>query len=349
MQFVASAQSVAALHTYSQSDSPLPSDTELHTQLTDCIKTISETTPSCTNVLPESASDFFSHYEHQSTVPISSLQSTLNKRANQHLFNAAVSRAESAGDTFTVARLKAITAPHAPDWKAAVPSNADMTLSDAHYRIAARINMGRAVPGLPPDCTGCGKKNIIRLDPYHYLSCNLRKRREMTLGHNMLVQVLYRYTNYTGGVAVKEPKDLHDSDGRVPDLQSIVNNQHILTDVQITHSLCPTHVQKSAQQSMSAARVAENVKTKKYTGTAALHDAKFIPFIMESMGGMSESAKKIYELLVLASRDNRTLWPHQIVARELRGAIAIAVQKRNAMTMIAGRCQAIGRAASCAA
>ena len=38
-----------------------------------------------------------------------------------------------------------------------------------------------------------------------------------------------------------------------------------------------------------------------------------------------------------------------IIARDFRGAIAIAVQKRNAMTMIAGRCLAIGRAATCAA
>ena len=50
-----------------------------------------------------------------------------------------------------------------------------------------------------------------------------------------------------------------------------------------------------------------------------------------------------------ASRDNHTLWPHDIIAREFRGAIAIAVQKRNAMTMIAGRCLAIGRAETCVA
>jgi len=31
---------------------------------------------------------------------------------------------------------------------------------------------------------------------------------------------------------------------------------------------------------------------------------------------------------------NSSLWPYEIVARELRGRIAIAVQRRNAMTMI---------------
>ena len=59
---------------------------------------------------------------------------------------------------------------------------------------------------------------------------------------------------------------------------------------------------------------------------------------MEATGGMSKSAKQIYEMIILASRDNGTLWPHDIIARDFRGAIAIAVQRRNAMTMIAGAC-----------
>ena len=79
------------------------------------------------------------------------------------------------------------------------------------------------------------------------------------------------------------------------------------------------------------------------------HHATFIPFVMEATGGMSQSAKQLYEKIILASRDSGSLWPHDIIARELRGAIAISVQWRNAMTMIAGRCRAIGRAATCAA
>ena len=60
---------------------------------------------------------------------------------------------------------------------------------------------------------------------------------------------------------------------------------------------------------------------------------------------MSESAREIYELIILASRDNNTLWPHEIIERDFRGAIAVTVQKRNAMTMIAG-CLSLGRAAA---
>ncbi|HVX01244.1 MAG TPA: hypothetical protein VHA52_12540, partial [Candidatus Babeliaceae bacterium] len=45
------------------------------------------------------------------------------------------------------------------------------------------------------------------------------------------------------------------------------------------------------------------------------------------------------------SRDSGSLWPHEIIARDFRSS-AVAVQRRNAMTMIAGRCLAIGRADS---
>lgn len=65
----------------------------------------------------------------------------------------------------TLARMKAIKAPHASDWKAALPSNKHNTLSDPHYRIAAHINLGLTMPHLPPHCQGCGGK--IPLSEFH--------------------------------------------------------------------------------------------------------------------------------------------------------------------------------------
>src|ERR1700722_13054452 len=75
----------------------------LHTQLTQCITTIKNTTPSCNDILPESSSSFFTYYQHESTVPVSGLQSALNSRATGHLFNAAIDRAESKSDIATIA------------------------------------------------------------------------------------------------------------------------------------------------------------------------------------------------------------------------------------------------------
>ena len=321
----------------------------LHTQLTKCIQTTKDVTPACANLLPQSASTFFSHYEHECNVAVSGLQSAINQLATQHIFDATIDAAEAAGDITTVARLRSITAPHASDWKAALPSSSYMILPDVYYRVAALFNLGLDIPNLPSDCHGCGGKDKLTNDPYHYLSCTQHKRKEITIGHNILVHTLYVYNNMTGGTAVKEPQDLHDDDGRRPDLQMITNNQHILTDVQITNPVCPSYKQGASRQKLYAAALSEKRKINKYTTTAALHHAAFIPFVMEATGGMSRSAQDIYERVVLASRDSGTLWPHEIIARDFRSSIAIAVQKRNAMTMIAGRCLAIGRAATSAA
>ena len=286
---VASATSVTVLHTYTNEHTTVPTDTMLHSQLTQCIQTIKEATPSCSDILPQSASSFFSHCEHKSTIPIPRLQSAINTRATQHLFDAAIEQAETAGDTLTVARLTSITAPHASDWKATLPSNSHMTISDVHYRITALINLGLPLIGLPPDCHGCAAgKNKVAIDPYHYLSCTQHKRKEITIGHDLVLQVLYQYNHMTGGTGIKEPKDLHASDGRRPDLQMITNNEHILTDVQITNPLCPTYVRGAAKQQLHAAELSERRKINKYTETAAEHHATFIPFIMEATGGMSQ-------------------------------------------------------------
>ena len=267
---VANAASAAALHTYTGADTPLPSNTMLHTQLTQSITTIKNSTPSCNDILPESPSSFFTYYQHESTVPVSGLQSALNSRATKHLFNAAIDRAESKSDIAAIARLKSITAPHASDWKATLPSNNAMTLSDIHYRIAALFNLGISLPHLPPDCHGCGGKNIVATDPYHYLSCTAHKRKEITIGHNMVVHVLYKYNHLTGGAGVKEPKDLHGSDGRCPDLQMVSNNEHIITDVQITNPLCPTNQKGAARKQLFAA---ERVREPKPINMISQHNS----------------------------------------------------------------------------
>jgi hypothetical protein len=337
---------VSVLRTYTTDDHPLPQNTMLHSSLTECITTIKTTTPTTAEILPLSADNFFSYYEHECTIPVSTLQSTINQIATKHLFNATIGKAEANQDITTQARWRSITAPHAADWKDTLPSNKHMILADHLYRISVRMNLGLPISDLPADCHGCGTKNQVAKDPYHYLSCTQHKRREITLGHDMVVHTLARFIHMTGGCAVKEPHDLHDADGRRPDLQMITNNEHIITDVQITSPLCPTNEHKAAKQTLAAAKQSENRKINKYMDTAKQHHATFIPFVMEATGGMSKSAQQIYEKIVLASRDSGSLWPHEMVARELRGCIAIAIQRRNGMTMIAGRVLAIGRAAT---
>ena len=109
-----------------------------------------------------------------------------------------------------------------------------------------------------------------------------------------------------------------------------------------------THLNVSSKKSLASVRAGERKKTNKYKGTASQHEAKFIAFVIESTGGLSDIAVSLLKQIILASRDNRTLWAWEEVSKECF-CLAIAIQKGNAMTMIAGRNKAIGTRAGQAA
>jgi hypothetical protein len=336
----ASAMTVFAIHAVKSTTSIL------HDQLTESIHAIRSTTPKADKLLPKDASSFFTHYTNSTT--ISSLQHELQSLAASHRFLAALTNAIGIKDTYTVSRMRCISAQHASDWKAAIPSNSDLTLTDDQYRIAAKMNLGINIP-LPDDCFSCNCKDAVKNDNGHFMSCNHHKRREITIRHNLVLSVLHRLINYVGGVAVREPIDLHDSDGRRPDLQLILRSLHALVDVMITNPLCPSHLIASSKEALSSVRRGERIKTNKYKDTASQHLAKFIPFVMESTGGLGDSAVSLLNQIILTSRDNNTLVEWKQVARECFWLVGIANQKGNAMTMIAGRNKAIGRATGCPA
>ena len=74
-------------------------------------------------------------------------------------------------------------------------------------------------------------------------------------------------------------------------------------DVRISHPLCPTHVSSAATTQLAVAQQGEKIKTNKYKSTAEQHEAKFIPFVMASTGGIGPSSAKLLDEIILASRD----------------------------------------------
>jgi len=344
---VASVGCVSAFAGYASGSSSLPTHSHLYSHLNDCISTIRTISSDCAKLIPTDADTFFSFFP--SSDAVSTLQHKLNQSATQTKFNAAVENAQEHNDTHTEARLKCYSATSAFEWKNARPSNPQLTLNDTHYRICARMNLGINVRGLAPECPICHRPDAVKKDPLHYLSCTGYNGKAITHRHNAVLNVAYLYTNAVGGVAVKEPRDLHSDDGRVPDLQMLIRDKHWLSDVYVINPMAPSYRQQAAQRQLSAAGLGEYRKEHKYHGTALAHGATFVPFVVESAGGLGEGAVQIIEEIVLASRDNNTLVHHKIVSQQLKAAIGIAVQKGNAIAMIVGRNRALGRAATCAA
>ena len=63
--------------------------------------------------------------------------------------------------------------------------------------------------------------------------------------------------------------------------------------------------------------------------------ASFIPFAVETYGGLGKSARKLINLIASAAEDGLQMLSESEVRKELRGSVAIAVQKGNANIILA--------------
>ena len=91
------------------------------------------------------------------------------------------------------------------------------------------------------------------------------------------------------------------------------------------------------------AREKERTKRKKYSGTATLRGAEFLPFVVETCGGMAPDAVKLVRVLADAGQQYAAMWPRNDVIRHIVGSVAIATQRGMAMTYLTGYSQALAR------
>jgi hypothetical protein len=245
-----------------------------------------------------------------------------------------------------LAHAKAVSAPRAWAWKNVVPMTQDTDMCDEHYRIAARMNL-RLPPidgmdSLPDDCPLCNKKDAIRTDWWHFLTCIKVKPRELTARHDEVVNVLYRSALLMGIQAMREPAHLHSDDGRCPDLQLVLPGRNIITDVCIPHPLAPSGVKsRRSWTTTGAARNMQNVKHKRYKETAAQHRAELLPFCVETYGGMAPDAIKLLSAMGTMGDEQLGMWPRHVVVRHLIGSVATSVQRGTAVAWLSGYSRAL--------
>ena len=78
---------------------------------------------------------------------------------------------------------------------------------------------------------------------------------------------------------------------------------------------------------------------------AKTQQASFIPFAVETYGGLGKSARKLIKLMASAAEDKLQRLSEEEVRKELRESVAIAVQRGNANIMLAEYYRAMGAAA----
>jgi hypothetical protein len=279
------------------------------------------------SLLPPPNAPFFPHYHNKPSRALS-LQRKLTQQATKHQLKYAASElADRWGETKAKAHLHSIAAPYAHTWKTVHPTSTLHILTDAQYRVAARLNLGLPPHHnhLPRKCTSCDKEDALVIDSWHHLSCTSHKGREITQRHNAVLLALYSHVRAAGGTATLEPKNLSNDKALKPDLHISFPGQQILTDVVISHPLCPSHVDKSSTKQLVLAEWAALKKHKSYDHVARHHHMRLLPFSVETMGGLSKEAQQLIEQIGLACRDHLCLETHESIARGVMASVAVFV------------------------
>ena len=111
-------------------------------------------------------------------------------------------------------------------------------------------------------------------------------------------------------------------------MQIVIPGESLLTDVVVSHGLCPTHLAAASKEHLATARSAELRKHRNYADVADAQCARFLPFSAETTGGLGKDAEELIDQISLACRDHLALPSHGA-----RASVAIAVQKGNALAI----------------
>ena len=337
---------------YCDADTPLPASTQLHGWLDDSMQRVRRAAEGdqyradIEPLLPATAGAFFAHYTtHDSTS--TALQRTLNAKANQSTLQAAVQRMKEQvrrGEKDEWAHHKAITADAAWGWKLVRPEAPDLRLSDVEYAIAARLSLALspfptvAMAVLPDTCYLCahsvkGAPISLRGEPWHFLSCRMMTNGELSRRHDSVADAIGRVAWLVGAQVRREVKQLDPHSNQRPDLQITFPGRTLLTDVAVSHSLTPNYI----AQSRSSAAIQQLRKREKYRRVASRLGAELLNASVEASGGLASDAERLMHAIgEEGERWSVGTWTSGAIRRQLLGAIAVAVQRGNALAMLSG-------------
>ena len=79
---------------------------------------------------------------------------------------------------------------------------------------------------------------------------------------------------------------------------------YLVTIVRVTHPLCPTHLSAAASQPLAATINAEKEKCQKYCQLSQNLSADFVPFVVETLGGITEKGQTLLNNVILACSES---------------------------------------------
>ena len=204
-----------------------------------------------------------------------------------------------------------------------LPTEPAYRIGDDSLRLAIRSRLGM----LPYDhlrdeqCEGC-KRSLLATpafadNPDHFHSCGHTAGRSVTQRHDQLKHALAKLARSVGFVVIVEPKFpatfTHHIDAATGhssltalktdergDLLLIRHDKKLLVDIRVCRPTCLSELQRSDKgnrEPLITAAAHEKLKHRKYDKECQKHGWTFVPFVLETYGGMGKEAQKLLTVL----------------------------------------------------
>ena len=116
--------------------------------------------------------------------------------------------------------------------------------------------------------------------------------------------------------------------------------KNYLLDITIVHPTAPSNLNHS-QKLLGQAEVSEKLKINKYDEISQEQHCIFIPFVIETYGGLGKKAQDFLNELSIFAIDHALIKSRFDIVNGLRYAIACSVQRGNALIASAGYANAL--------
>ena len=177
----------------------------------------------------------------------------------------------------------------------------------------------------------------IRHDPWHFLSCTQLMKGELSRRHDAIVDAIAQVAWLVRAQVKREVKELDPHSAQRPDLLIVFPGRMLLTDVVVSHSLTAHRI---IDERGSAATRKQGVKDRKYAHVASRLGAELLNVSADTCGGLASDAFRLVRAIG-EEGDSCSLgtWSSAVIERQLLSAIAVAVQRGNALAVLAGYAQ----------
>ena len=162
---------------------------------------------------------------------------------------------------------------------------------------------------------------------------------ELRRRHDTVADTIARVTWQVGAQVQREVQGLNPNQKQRPDVRIVFPGRMLLTDVAVSHTLTANHIARYESTVLKM----QGSKDKKYADVAARLGAELMSFSVESNGGMGGNAVRLVH--AISEEGERWIggaWSSGLIKRQLLGAIGVAVQRGNPLTMLCGFTRAAG-------